>query len=62
MLAARQENVTTSLQPYNLRNRLHALCTSAMLQRYNLYSKKLYVKNSKGDASLKSGYLHLVES
>jgi len=33
-----------------------------MLQRYNLYSKKLYVKNSKGDASLKAGYLHLVES
>jgi len=41
MLAARQENVTTSLQPHNLQNRLHALCTSAMLQRYNLYSEKL---------------------
>jgi len=28
-----------------------------MLQRYNLYSKKLYVKNSKGDASLKPGLI-----
>ena len=28
--------VTTSLQPHNLPNRLHALCSSAMLQRYNL--------------------------
>ena len=54
MLAARQEDVTTSLQPYNLQNKLHALCTSAMLQRYNLYSKKLYIKNSKGDTSLES--------
>ena len=34
---ARQENVTTSLQPHNLQNRLHALYTSAMLQRYNLF-------------------------
>jgi len=55
MLAASQENVTTSLQPYNLRNRLHALCTSAMLQRYNLYSKNVSKKTVRGDASLKSG-------
>jgi hypothetical protein len=28
-----------------------------MLQRYNLYSKKLYIKNSKGNASLKPGLI-----
>ena len=33
----RERHVTTSLQPHNLQNRLHALYTSAMLQRYNLF-------------------------
>jgi len=44
----KERHVTTSLQPHNLQNWLRALCTSAMLQRYNLYSKKLYTEKLHG--------------